>query len=90
MPIDARRKGKNSGTRFGDKSEPMAQLTAITRELAGLRGQPKKVAEGILSEQRAVRRARVIRDTAAAAIDPTSTVTEIPGQSTVFKPALSR
>jgi len=85
-------KGEELWDTLRRQSELMAQLTAITRELGGLRGQPKKVERlrAMLSDDGSCGELVSFASPLPLPIDPASTVTGIvPGESTVFKSALS-
>jgi len=85
-------KGEELWDSLRRQSELMAQLTAITRELSGMRGQPKKVERlrAILSDEGACGELVSFTRPLPLPIDPTSTVIGIiPEESTVFKSALS-
>jgi phosphatidylinositol 3-kinase len=85
-------KGEELWDSLRRQSELMAQLTAITRELNGMRGQPKKVERlrAILSNEGSCGELASFTRPLPLPIDPTSTVSGIvPEESTVFKSALS-
>lgn len=85
-------KGEELWDTLRRQSELMAQLTAITRELNGMRGQPKKVERlrAILSDDGSCGELASFTRPLPLPIDPTSTVSGIvPEESTVFKSALS-
>ena len=85
-------KGEELWDSLRRQSELMAQLTAITRELNSMRGQPKKVERlrAILSDEGSCGELASFNRPLPLPIDPTSTVNGIvPEESTVFKSALS-
>lgn len=85
-------KGEELWDSLRRQSELMAQLTAITRELSGMRGQPKKVERlrTILSDDGSCSELASFTRALPLPIDPTSNVSGIvPEESKVFKSALS-
>jgi len=84
-------KGEELWDALRRQSEVMAQLTSITRELAGMRGQPKKVERlrAMLSDEGACGDLGAFAQALPLPIDPTINVNGIvPQESTVFKSAL--